>query len=55
MVHPQRVENVLVNESPYIGTALVVGSGRDFVGALLVPDFARLRQWAREQGIEPPG
>lgn len=50
-VHPQRVETMLVNESPYIGTAVVVGSGKDYVGALIYPDFARLRQWARENGL----
>jgi long-chain acyl-CoA synthetase len=51
MVHPQRVENVLVNESLYIGTAVVVGSGRDFVGALIFPDMSRLRGWAQARGI----
>ncbi len=55
MVHPQRVETVLVNESPYIGTAVAIGSGRDHVGVLIFPDFARLRQWAREQGISDGG
>lgn len=45
-VHPQRVENVLVNESPYIGAAIAVGRGEDFVAALIYPDFSRLREWA---------
>jgi long-subunit acyl-CoA synthetase (AMP-forming) len=51
MVHPQRLENILVNESPYIGSALAVGSGRDYVGALIFPELTRLRHWAAEQGI----
>ncbi len=55
MVHPQRVESILVNESPYIGTALVVGNGRDYVGALIFGDFARLHRWAAEQGIPDDG
>lgn len=55
MVLPPRVESVLVNESPFIGTAVVVGSGRDYVGALLFPDFARLRHWAVEHGIPENG
>jgi long-chain acyl-CoA synthetase len=55
MVHPQRLENILVNESPYIGTALAVGSGRDYVGVLIFPDFARLRHWAAERGIPDDG
>ncbi|MHC4107026.1 MAG: AMP-binding protein [Planctomycetota bacterium] len=50
-VHPQRIESTLVNESPYIGTALVVGNGKDFVGALIYPDFARLRDWTEREGV----
>ncbi len=50
-VHPQRIENTLVNESPYINTALVVGSGKDFVGALIYPDFTQLRQWAAKRKV----
>jgi long-subunit acyl-CoA synthetase (AMP-forming) len=50
-VHPQRVETTLVNESPYIGTALVLGSGKDYVAALIYPDFSRLRSWADERGF----
>ncbi len=53
-VHPQRVENTLVNESPFIGTAVVVGSGKDYVSTLVFPDFVRLRAWADEQGIQAP-
>ncbi|MHC4218404.1 MAG: AMP-binding protein [Planctomycetota bacterium] len=50
-VHPHRIENTLADESPYIGTALVVGSGQDYVGALICPDFSRLREWAEDHGI----
>ena len=50
-VHPQRIENVLVNESPYINLAIVLGSGENYVGALIYPDFSRLREWAREHGV----
>lgn len=50
-VHPQRVENILVNESPFINTTLVVGSGKDFVGALIYPDLGRLKQWAQDKHI----
>jgi long-subunit acyl-CoA synthetase (AMP-forming) len=53
-VHPQRVENTLVNESPFIGTAVAVGSGKDYVSTLVFPDFARLQVWADEQGIHAP-
>jgi long-chain acyl-CoA synthetase len=51
-VHPHRIENTLVDASPYIGTAVVVGSGRDFVGALICPDFAKLGEWARSHGVD---
>ena len=51
-VHPQRIENVLVNESPYIGTAVVLGRGENFVAALISPDHARLQEWAEENGIQ---
>lgn len=50
-VHPQRVENILVNESPFINQAVAFGSGKDYVCALLYPDFSRLREWAHEQGL----
>lgn len=50
-VHPQRIENVLVNESPYISLALVVGSGKDYVGAAIFPAIGRLREWADRKGI----
>ncbi len=51
-VHPQRIENVLVNESPYVSTAVAVGRGQDYVGALLYPDCSRLREWAKTHGVE---
>ncbi len=50
-VHPQKIENVLVNESPYISLAMVLGSGKDFVAAIIWPNFSNLDQWAKEQKI----
>ncbi len=50
-VHPQRVESVLVNESPYISVVVVVGGGKDYVGALIYPSLADLRLWAADQGV----
>ena len=32
-------------------TALVLGSGQDYVGALICPDFHRLREWTERNGI----
>ncbi|MEK7710349.1 MAG: AMP-binding protein [Planctomycetota bacterium] len=51
-VHPQRIENVLVNESPFISLALVVGSGKDYVGALIYPDCRQLHEWLDRHGIK---
>jgi long-subunit acyl-CoA synthetase (AMP-forming) len=50
-VHPQRIESVLVNESKYVSQALAVGSGKNFVAALIYPAMDVLTQWARDQGI----
>lgn len=51
-VHPQRIESVLVNESPFVAGALVLGDGRDVVGALIYPDWSRVREWAVKQGAD---
>jgi long-chain acyl-CoA synthetase len=32
----------------------VVGSGQDYVGALLFPDFGRLQEWAQRRGLTGP-
>ncbi len=50
-VHPQRIETVLVNESQYISSAVVIGSGRDFVGAILYPNWSQVRAWAATRGL----
>ncbi len=50
--HPLRVESVLANESPYINQAVAVGSGKDYVGVLIYPNWGRLRRWAAEQHLE---
>lgn len=54
-VHPQRIETVFVNESPFIGQVIAVGSGRDFVSALVFPAMGRLREWAEETGVPAEG
>jgi long-chain acyl-CoA synthetase len=50
-VAPLPIENKL-KESLYVEQVLVVGSERKFVGALLVPSFANLRDWCRQQNME---
>ncbi len=54
-VHPQRIESVLVNESRYINQVLVLGSGEDFVAALVYPAMDELSAWAKERGISGDG
>jgi long-chain acyl-CoA synthetase len=54
-VHPLRIENTLCNESPYISQALVLGSGKDYVGALIYPDFSRLCEWAAHRNMPLEG
>jgi len=49
-VAPLPVENKL-KESPFIEQAMIVGSERKFVGALIIPSFSNLREWTRHNGI----
>jgi long-chain acyl-CoA synthetase len=46
-VAPQAVENRM-KESPYIEQMMVVGAGRKFVSALVVPSFMQLRKYMRD-------
>ncbi len=49
-VAPLPIESKL-KESPFIEQVMVVGSERKFVGALIVPAFPNLQEWAHKQGI----
>jgi len=49
-VAPQPLENALKDDK-YIEQAVVVGDGRHFVSALIVPRFPVLRRWAERHGI----
>ena len=46
-VAPQVVENKM-KESPFIEQMMVVGDGQKFVSALIVPSFAQLRKFLRD-------
>ncbi len=52
-VAPQVIENKM-RESIYIEQISVIGSGRKFVGALVVPAFKNVRNWLEGQGIPVP-
>ena len=42
----------LIAQSEFVEQAVVIGDKRKYVIALIVPDFERLRAWAKQQGIE---
>jgi long-chain acyl-CoA synthetase len=49
-VAPQPIEN-RVKRSRYIEQVVMIGDRKKFVALLVVPDFAVLERWAKEQGI----
>ncbi len=49
-IAPVALETALVR-NPYIEQAMVYGDKKKFVSALIVPDFPRLEQWARERQL----
>ena len=49
-VAPQPLENAL-RADKYIEQAIVVGDGRNFISALIVPSFPTLRRWAEYKRI----
>jgi long-chain acyl-CoA synthetase len=49
-VAPQPIE-ILIQSSPFIASAVVVGSSRRFISALIVPNFNKLENYARAQSI----
>lgn len=53
-VAPQQVESLL-KQSALVSQAVVVGSGRKQVGALIVPDWETLKQTLKEEGIGTDG
>lgn len=50
-VAPQMIEG-LIAQSEFIEQAVVIGDKRKYVIALIVPDFERLRAWAKQQAVE---
>ena len=49
-VAPQPIENEF-NTETYIEQVTVVGDGRKYMSALVVPEFEALEEWAKKQGI----
>ncbi len=50
-VAPQPIENKM-KESAFIEQIMLIGDNKKFVSALIVPSFAKLKEWARQHGIE---
>jgi len=50
-INPQLIEEKFT-QSPFIENMIVVGENQKFAAALIVPDFAFLRQWAKENKID---
>ncbi len=53
-IAPQNIENTLVSDL-MIEQAVVIGEGRKYLSALIVPNFTELSTYAREQGISFDG
>jgi long-chain acyl-CoA synthetase len=49
-VAPQPIEQLL-QSSPYIEQAVVLGDNKKFIAALLVPTYANLKDWCDKNGI----
>ncbi len=49
-ISPQNIENSL-KASPYIEQVAIIGDNRKYLSALIVPSFADLESWAKEQGL----
>jgi long-chain acyl-CoA synthetase len=52
-VAPQPLENAL-RADKYIEQVIVVGDGRNFISALIVPNFPALRRWAEFKKLPYP-
>ncbi len=50
-VAPQPIENKM-KESPFIEQIVLIGDNKRFVSALIVPGFTKLKDWAKQHGIE---
>ncbi len=49
-IAPQPIENRL-KANPFIAEVVMVGNGRHFPAALVIPNFDALKKWARDQNL----
>ena len=50
-VAPLPIASALVGDD-YIAQVMVIGNNRNFVSAIIIPDFERLKRYAADQGID---
>ncbi|PLR96127.1 long-chain fatty acid--CoA ligase [Bacillus sp. T33-2] len=50
-VAPQHIENA-INQSMFIDNSVIIGQGRKYVVAVIIPDFEYLSAWARKHGVK---
>jgi long-chain acyl-CoA synthetase len=49
-IAPQNIENTLCTD-PFIEQAVIIGEGRKYISALIVPNFSELMSYAKKQAI----
>lgn len=49
-IAPQPIEGLL-SANPYISFAMLIGDRKNYVSALIVPDFDKLSAWCKEKGL----
>ncbi|MCS7082496.1 MAG: long-chain fatty acid--CoA ligase [Bacteroidota bacterium] len=49
-IYPGPIEELL-KSSPYVDQVVVIGEGREFLTALIVPNFEALKPWAQQRGL----
>lgn len=50
-VSPSRIEEILL-QNPYVNDALLLGDGKPYIAALIVPNFVLLLDWIEKMGID---
>ncbi|PJZ25183.1 long-chain fatty acid--CoA ligase [Leptospira hartskeerlii] len=50
-VEPVPIENKL-QESVYISQCMIIGQDQKNLGAIIIPDFDKLEEWAKENGVD---
>lgn len=53
-IAPQLVEKTM-KKSPFIEQIIVIGEGKNYAAALIVPDFTHLESWCRVKGLNYEG